>query len=68
MYACVLTHKGKYVFLIGEDDTARKVMVSVGEGADDWVSVNGDLSPGDWVAVRGIERLRDGQTVSRQDS
>lgn len=66
--AIVLRDKGKYVFLIGEDDTARKVMVSVGEGADDWVSVNGDLSPGDWVAVRGIERLRDGQTVSRQDS
>jgi RND family efflux transporter MFP subunit len=66
--AIVLRDEGKYVFLIGEDDTARKVMVSVGEGAADWVSVNGELRPGDWVAVRGIERLRDGQAVSRQDS
>jgi RND family efflux transporter MFP subunit len=66
--AIVLRAEGKYVFLIGEDDIARKVMVSVGEGAAEWVSVSGDLNPGDWVAVRGIERLRDGQAVSRQDS
>ncbi|WP_170287294.1 efflux RND transporter periplasmic adaptor subunit [Halioglobus maricola] len=66
--AIVLRGEGKFVFRIGDDDTAHKVVVTVGEGAADWVSVNGDLSPGDWVAIRGLERLRDGQTVNRQGS
>lgn len=66
--AIVLRAEGKYVFRISEQDTAQKIMVSIGEGAADWVSVNGELSEGDWVAVRGIERLKDGQAVSRQES
>ena len=66
--AIVLRDEGKFVFKIGDDDTARKVMVTVGEGADDWVSITGDLNAGDWVAVRGLERLQDGQNVDRQGS
>ncbi len=66
--AIVLRAEGKYVFRIDADNTAHKVMVSVGEGAADWVSIDGGLSAGDWVAVRGIERLQDGQSVSREDS
>ncbi len=64
--AIVLRDEGKFVFKIADDETAHKVMVTVGEGAAEWVSVNGDLDAGDWVAVRGVERLRDGQTVDRQ--
>lgn len=66
--AIVLRAEGGYVFRINGDNTAHKVMVEVGEGSREWVSVTGDLNAGDWVAVRGVERLQDGQTVSRQGS
>lgn len=66
--AIVLRDEGKFVFRIADDETAHRVKVTVGEGAADWVSVNGELNAGDWVAVRGLERLRDGQTVDRQGS
>ncbi|WP_162846065.1 efflux RND transporter periplasmic adaptor subunit [Seongchinamella sediminis] len=64
--AIVLRSEGGYVFRIDEDDRAGQVWVEVGEGADDWVSVSGALKAGDWVAIRGVERLQDGQTVQRQ--
>jgi multidrug efflux pump subunit AcrA (membrane-fusion protein) len=66
--AIVLREEGGYVFRINGDNTAHKVMVEVGEGSREWVSVSGNLNAGDWVAVRGVERLQDGQTVSRQGS
>ena len=64
--AIVLRTEGGYVFRIDEDDSARQVWVEVGEGASDWVSVSGELRAGDWVAIRGVERLQEGQTVTRQ--
>lgn len=66
--AIVLREEGNYVFRIGSDNTAKKVMVEIGEGSRDWVSVTGPLNEGDWIAVRGVERLQDGQAVSRQGS
>lgn len=63
--AIVLRAEGGYVFRIGEDDRASQVWVDVGEGADEWVSVSGELKAGDWVAIRGVERLQEGQTVQR---
>ncbi|WP_075999542.1 efflux RND transporter periplasmic adaptor subunit [Pseudohalioglobus lutimaris] len=66
--AIVLRSEGNYVFRIDEKDKAHRVPVEVGEGSTAWVSVRGKLSRGDWVAVRGLERLQDGQTVMRRES
>jgi RND family efflux transporter MFP subunit len=66
--AIVLREEGNFVFRIDSDNTAKKVKVEIGEGSRDWVSVTGPLNRGDWIAVRGVERLEDGQTVSRQES
>ena len=65
--AIVLRAEGGYVFRIDEDNTARQVWVEVGEGSSDWVSVSGELKAGDRVAVRGVERLQEGQTVQPQN-
>ena len=66
--AVVLRDAGGHVFLINEDNKATKVLVAVGEGSQDWVSVTGNLRAGDRVAIRGIERLQDGQEVTFQGS
>ena len=66
--AIVLRAEGNYVFRISGDDKAQKIMVDVGEGSREWVSVKGDLKEGDSVAIRGVERLQDGQQVNRIES
>ena len=66
--AIVLRDEGGHVFRIDGDNKAHKVVIRVGEGSRDWVSVTGDLAAGDRVAIRGLERLQDGQTVSVQGS
>ena len=66
--AIVLRSEGNYVFRINGDNRAHRVKVEVGEGSSEWVSVTGDLSADDWVAIRGVERLQDGQAVSRRES
>jgi RND family efflux transporter MFP subunit len=62
--AVVLRSEGSYVFRIGEDNVAERILVTLGEGQGELVSVLGDLSVGDRVAIRGVERLEDGQAVS----
>ncbi len=66
--AVVLRSEGSYVYRITQDNTAEKVTVQLGEGERDWVSVTGNLRRGDWVAVRGVERLEEGQAVVRAES
>jgi RND family efflux transporter MFP subunit len=66
--AIVLRSEGNFVFRIDEDNTAQRVAVELGEGSTEWVSVKGEIRQGDWVAVRGLERLQDGQTVLRRES
>jgi RND family efflux transporter MFP subunit len=62
--AVVLRSEGSYVFRIGEDNVAERILVTLGEGQGELVSVLGELSVGDRVAIRGVERLEDGQAVS----
>jgi RND family efflux transporter MFP subunit len=62
--ALVLRPNGISVFVVGQDQTAKQVMVTTGIDAGDRIEVNGDLSIGDVVVVRGNERLRPGQSVS----
>lgn len=66
--AVVLRSDGNYVYRITQDNTAEKVVVKLGEGERDWVSVTGRLRSGDWVAIRGVERLQEGQAVVRAES
>jgi RND family efflux transporter MFP subunit len=66
--AIVLRAEGNYTFRISSDNMAQKVMIDVGEGSREWVSVKGELNKDDWVAIRGVERLQDGQKVKRIDS
>ena len=62
--AVVLRSSGSYVFRINSENKAEKVDVVLGKGRGDLVSVTGQLAAGDRVAVRGAQRLSDGQEVS----
>ena len=64
--AVVLRAEGNFVFMIDDANTAKKVDVVLGEGTGSMVSVEAgeQLKTGDRVAVRGAERLQDGQEVT----
>lgn len=47
----------------GESGTVSPVPVKLGTPLSDWIEVEGKLSVGDWVVVRGNERLRPEQAV-----
>ena len=61
--ALVLRNDETYLYTVLEDNTARRINVVIGEGAGNHVSVEGNLSDGDEVIIRGAERLRDGSPV-----
>ncbi|MFW5816066.1 MAG: efflux RND transporter periplasmic adaptor subunit [Wenzhouxiangella sp.] len=64
--ALVLRGDGIAVFIIDDDNTARRIRVTTGIGAGDWIEVSGPIQAGDRVVIRGNERLRPGQEVSVQ--
>ncbi len=66
--ALLLRSDGTYIVKIDENNTARRLKVKVGKGKDQWVSVVGDLKEGDRVAIRGAERLAEGQSVVIQNA
>lgn len=62
--ALLLRRDGTYVVRIDAENRAHREKIEIGQGQHDWVSVKqGQLKAGDKVAVRGAERLRDGQQV-----
>ncbi|WP_210418833.1 efflux RND transporter periplasmic adaptor subunit [Aliikangiella coralliicola] len=61
--ALILREKETYVIAVDTESNARKIRVSVGRGIGEWVSVEGKVSAGDKLVVRGGERLEDGQKV-----
>ncbi|TRX55665.1 efflux RND transporter periplasmic adaptor subunit [Thalassomonas sp. M1454] len=61
--ALILRKQGPYVMQIDTDNIAHKKMVTVGTGQGNWVAIEGDLKDGDIVAIRGAERLAEGQKV-----
>lgn len=61
--ALVLRNDEVYVFTVSRNNTAVKVPVTTGAGHGSRIAIEGDLSPGDAVVVRGAERLREGQRV-----
>jgi len=61
--ALVLRGTGTSVFVVDEENTARRVTVAVGIGSENMIEVRGPIQPGDRVVVRGNERLREGQSI-----
>lgn len=61
--ALIIRRDGVYVIKIDKDNKAQRVKVDVGNGTAEWVAVKGELNQGDKVAIRGAERLSDGQQV-----
>lgn len=62
--ALVLRGDGITVFIVDEENKARRIRVTTGIGEGDWIEVRGPIQAGDKVVVRGNERLRPGQEVS----
>lgn len=61
--ALVLRGDGTSIFIIDDDNKARRIRVMTGVGSGDMVEVQGPIQPGDKVVIRGNERLRAGQDV-----
>lgn len=66
--ALVLRGDGIAVFIVDEDNKARRIRVTTGIGSGEWIEVRGPIQDGDRVVVRGNERLRPGQDVVIQES
>jgi RND family efflux transporter MFP subunit len=66
--ALVLRPEGISLFVVDGNNQARQVSVTTGIGSGAFIEVQGALSPGDRVVVRGNERLQPGQAVSIAES
>ena len=61
--ALILRKDGTYVVKIGLDNKVHRLPVIVRSGTFERVSIEGELKHGDNVAIRGAERLNEGQEV-----
>lgn len=61
--ALILRKEGTFVVKIGAENKVHRLLVKVGNGTFERVTISGDLQSGDKVAIRGAERLKDGQQV-----
>lgn len=61
--ALILRNDGTYVVKVAKDNSVKRLPVEVGKGTIERVTVKGNLADGDQVAVRGAERLVDGDKV-----
>jgi RND family efflux transporter MFP subunit len=66
--ALVLRGDGIAIFIVDEDNKARRIRVTTGIGEGEWIEVRGPIQEGDRVVIRGNERLRPGQEVSVRES
>jgi len=55
---------GTYVYVVNANDTVSVRPVKLGPNEDDRTAVESGLSPGERVAVDGVDRLRDGAHVT----
>ncbi|TVR95349.1 MAG: efflux RND transporter periplasmic adaptor subunit [Wenzhouxiangellaceae bacterium] len=62
--ALVLRGDGIAVFIVDDENKARRIRVTTGIGEGEWIEVRGPIQAGDKVVIRGNERLRPGQEVS----
>ncbi len=61
--ALILRKSGSYVIKVNADSTVSRLAVVIGKGNKERVAVTGSLKHGDNVAIRGAERLADGDKV-----
>lgn len=61
--ALVLRQNGSFVFRINAENKAEKIKVEIGDSAGELVAVDGPLTEGDRVAIRGAENLKEGADV-----
>ena len=61
--ALILRKSGSYVIKVNADNTVSRLAVVVGRGNKERVAITGSLKHGDNVAIRGAERLADGDKV-----
>ncbi|KGJ88627.1 efflux RND transporter periplasmic adaptor subunit [Colwellia psychrerythraea] len=61
--ALILRKSGSYVIKVNADSTVSRLAVVVGKGNKERVAITGSLKHGDNVAIRGAERLADGDKV-----
>lgn len=61
--ALILRKDGTFVFKIDDENKAHRLLVKVGKGTTERVTIQGDIHQGDRIAIRGAERLREGQSV-----
>jgi len=66
--ALVLRGDGTSIFIVDEDNKARRIRVSTGIGSGEMIEVRGPVQEGDRVVIRGNERLRPGQDVRIRES
>jgi RND family efflux transporter MFP subunit len=59
----ILRKEGTFVVKVDDESKVHRLLVKVGKGTVDRVSIQGDLQRGDKVAIRGAERLKEGQSV-----
>ncbi len=64
--AIVTQGNERFLFVVGEDNTVRRLTVRTGSSEGVWVGVEGEVQPGDRVVTRGNERIFPGQTVDPQ--
>jgi len=61
--ALILRKDGTFVVKVDDESKVHRLLVKVGKGTLDRVTIQGDLQRGDKVAIRGAERLKEGQSV-----
>jgi membrane fusion protein (multidrug efflux system) len=59
---------GQVLFLVGEGNRVRRVVVQAGVAHDGMVEVRGKVAPGDRVVRRGHDALIDGEPVALRDA
>ena len=61
--ALILRGRETYVFKVGVDNKAERIVVETGTAAGALIEVKGGIAPGDQLVIRGAERLQQGQSL-----
>jgi len=59
---------GQYIYIVGEDNKAKKVGIKTGYETKDYVSVKEGLKDGDRVIVSALAKLRNGLNIKATDT
>jgi RND family efflux transporter MFP subunit len=62
--AIAIRQDGSYLMRVRSDNTAERIAVTTSTSEGNLVTIQGDVSAGDLVVVRGVERLQPGQKVT----